>query len=168
MNKTHCFYCSTRQLTKICPLQGAEYLIKHQTKTKEDKFVHACVYETLIRHLKNAPADYICSGIEKCANLQRMLQKVIQEKESEKALTWKRLHLLDKVASLTELEDSLPLGYLLKGKQAKEWKIKVSDNCFITFIWKEDNNAYDVDVIDKTGQKPIWLEYLAEAIKKNN
>ena len=87
MNQTHCFYCSTRELNKSCPLQGAEYLIKHQTKTKEDKFIHACVYEILIRHLKNAPIDYICAGVEKCPNLQRMLQKVLQEKEQEIKLT---------------------------------------------------------------------------------
>ena len=152
-------------------MQGAEYLIKHQTKTKEDKFIHACVYEILIRHLKNAPIDYICAGVEKCPNLQRMLQKVLQEKEQEIKLTWKRLHLLDRITNLTELENSLPLGYLLKGKSEKEWKnkkfcqrlkIKVSDNCFITFIWKEDNNAYEVEVIDKAGKKPIWLEWAAE------
>src|SRR2546423_12827619 len=98
--------------------------------TVEDQLVHQCAQETLTRHLKNAPTDYICAGIEKCTNLQRMLAKVIQEKEQEKELTYQRLHLLDKVTNLTDLENSLPLGYLLKGKQKEEWKIKVSDNCF--------------------------------------
>jgi hypothetical protein len=88
MNKPHCFYCSSRPLKTICPLQGVEYLTK-SAKTTEDKFMQDCLKETLIRHLQNAPTNYICPGAEKCSNLAQMLTKVIQEKERIKDLTYR-------------------------------------------------------------------------------
>ena len=160
MNK-HCFYCSTRSLKTVCPLQGAEYLIK-QSQTTEDRFFNSILKEVLIRHLKDAPADYICLG--ECSNSEQMLNKVIQEKEQVKDATYRLLHLLNESKSLNELENKLP-NSLIKGSQPQQWKIKVNSDCFIEFIWK-DGHAYEVDIVDQQGQIPLWLEWVVEEMEK--
>src|SRR5947209_12989563 len=117
MNK-HCFYCSTRPLEYICPVQGAEYLI-NRSKSAEDKFTNACLKEVLLRHLKHAPKTYTCLGVDKCSNLEQMLNKVLQEKEQAKDSAYRLLHFLNEAKSLNSLENKL-LGRLIKGSKPEQ------------------------------------------------
>ncbi|MGO8673909.1 MAG: type II toxin-antitoxin system RelE/ParE family toxin [Capsulimonadaceae bacterium] len=36
----------------------------------------------------------------------------------------------------------------LSGDREGQWSIRINDQWRICFVWKEDNNAYDVEIVD--------------------
>jgi proteic killer suppression protein len=62
---------------------------------------------------------------------------------------WIKLDLIDSVGVVTDLR--VPPGNRLEklsGDREGEWSIRINDQWRVCFAWREDTNAYDVEIVD--------------------